>query len=111
MKYCITGGGAASNVRNIPYHAATAASYGLPRDEALKSITLYPAQILGLADRVGSLAVGKDATLFIANGDILEIPTQVEQAFIDGRNIDLTDKQKVLWDKYKEKYRRLGIQN
>lgn len=111
VKYCITGGGGASNVRNVPYHAATAASYGLPRDEALKAITLYPAQILGVADRVGSLAVGKDATLFVADGDILEIPTHVEHAFIDGRKIDLTDKQKVLWEKYKEKYRRMGIQN
>lgn len=111
IKYCITGGGGASNVRNIPYHAATAASYGLPREEALKSITLYPAQILGLADRVGSLAVGKDATLFVSNGDILEMPTLVEYAFIDGRKIDLTDKQKVLWEKYKEKYRRMGVQN
>lgn len=112
VKYCITSAGRdGSNVRNLPYHAATASSYGLPRDEALKAITLYPAQILGLADRVGSLTVGKDATLFVADGDILEIPTHVEQAFIDGRKIDLTDKQKVLWEKYKEKYRRMGIQN
>jgi len=111
IRYCITGGGGASNVRNIPYHAATAASYGLPRDEALKAITLYPAQILGVNDRVGSLAVGKDATLFVADGDILAIPTQVELAFIDGRKIDLSDRQKALWEKYKEKYRRLGIQN
>jgi imidazolonepropionase-like amidohydrolase len=111
IRYCITDGGGASNVRNIPYHAATAASYGLPRDEALKAITLYPAQILGVNDRVGSLAVGKDATLFVADGDILAIPTQVELAFIDGRRIDLSDRQKALWEKYKEKYRRIGIQN
>lgn len=111
VKFCITGGGGASNVRNLPYHAATAASFGLPRDEALKAITLYPAQILGVEDHLGSLAVGKDATLFIADGDILEIPTRVERAYIDGRTIDLTDKQKVLWEKYKEKYRRMGIQN
>lgn len=111
IKYCITGGGGASNVRNLPYHAATAASFGLPRDEALKAITLYPAQILGAADRLGSLAIGKDATLFVADGDILLIPTRVERSFIDGRTIDLSDKQKVLWEKYKEKYRRIGIQN
>lgn len=111
VKFCITGGGGASNVRNLPYHAATAASFGLPRDEALKAITLYPAQILGVEDHLGSLAVGKDATLFIADGDILEIPSHVERAYIDGRTIDLSDKQKVLWEKYKEKYRRMGIQN
>lgn len=111
IKYCVAGGGGASNVRNLPYHAATAASFGLPLDEALKAITLYPAQILGTVDRLGSLAVGKDATLFVADGDILSIPTRVERAFIDGRTIDLSDKQKVLWEKYKEKYRRIGIQN
>lgn len=111
VRFCITGGGGASNVRNLPYHAATAASFGLPRDEALKAITLYPAQILGVEDHLGSLAVGKDATLFVADGDILEIPSHVERAYIDGRTIDLSDKQKVLWEKYKEKYRRIGIQN
>ena len=51
-----------SNIRNLPYHAARAAAYGLPADEALKSITLYAAQILGVADRLGSLEAGKDAT-------------------------------------------------
>lgn len=111
IRFCITGGGGASNVRNLPYHAATAGAHGLGREEALKAITLYPAQILGVADRVGSLAVGKDATLFVADGDILEMPTQVEHAFIDGRKIDLADRHKVLWQKYKEKYRRMGIQN
>lgn len=111
VKFCITGGGGASNVRNLPYHAATAASFGLPREEALKAITLYPARILGVEDHLGSLAVGKDATLFIADGDILEIPSHVERAYIDGRTLDLSDKQKVLWEKYKEKYRRIGIQN
>lgn len=111
VKFCITGGGGASNVRNLPYHAATAVSFGLPREEALKAITLYPAQILGVVDHLGSLAVGKDATLFVADGDILKIPSHVERAYIDGRMIDLSDKQKVLWEKYKEKYRRMGIQN
>ncbi|MBI3872773.1 MAG: amidohydrolase family protein [candidate division Zixibacteria bacterium] len=113
VRYCITGKGAVFNgdVRNLPYHAATAAAYGLPKDDALKSITLYPAQILGADDRVGSLAVGKDATVIVTDGDILEIPTHVEMEFIQGRKVDLTDKQKTLWEKYKEKYRRLGIKN
>ncbi|MEW5875855.1 MAG: amidohydrolase family protein [Candidatus Zixiibacteriota bacterium] len=109
IQFCITGGGGASNARNLPYFAATAAAYGLPHDEALKSITLYPAQILGVADRVGSIESGKDATLIVTNGDILEIPTQVEMAFIQGRQVDLSDKQKLLWMKYREKYRRLGL--
>ena len=111
IRFCISDGKEPWNVRNLPYHAATAAVHGLPIDEALRSITLYPAQILGVADRVGSLETGKDATLFVANGDILEIPTQVEAAFIQGRRVDLSDRHKRLYEKYKEKYRRLGIQN
>jgi imidazolonepropionase-like amidohydrolase len=94
-----------SNIRNLPYHAATAAAYGLPVDEALKGITLYPAQILGVADRVGSIEKGKDATLFVADGDILETPTHVEMAFVQGRAIDLNSKQTLLWRKYQQKYK------
>lgn len=110
VKYCISGGGAA-NVRNLPYHAATAAAYGLPKDEALKAITLYTAEILGVDDRIGSLAVGKDATVIVTDGDILEIPTHVEMEFMRGRRIDLSDRQKLLWEKYQEKYGRMGITN
>jgi imidazolonepropionase-like amidohydrolase len=108
VRYCITlahrfGG---SDVRNLPYHAATAAAYGLPPDEALKAITLYPAQILGVADRVGALAAGRDATLIVTDGDILETATHVELAFVQGRQVDLTSKHTGLWQKYQEKYRR-----
>lgn len=108
VRFCISGSGrfGASNVRNLPYHAATAVAYGLSRDEAVKSITLYPAQILGVADRVGSLEVGKHATLFVADGDPLETPTQVEMAFVQGRRVQLMDRHKRLWKKYQEKYRR-----
>lgn len=105
VQYCIAGGERMGNERNLPYHAAKAASYGLPKEEALKAITLYPAQILGVADRVGSLEVGKDATLFVADGDPLEIPTQVEKLYIQGRDIDLNNKHKTLYRKYSEKYR------
>ena len=109
IRFCISSAGrfGASNVRNLPYHAATAAGYGLPSDEALKAITLYPAQILGVADRVGSLESGKDATLFIASGDILETPTQVESAYIQGRKVELNDRHKRLYRKYSEKYEQL----
>jgi imidazolonepropionase-like amidohydrolase len=108
IRFCISSAGrfGASNVRNLPYHAATAAAYGLPADEALKSITLSPAQILGVADRVGSLEAGKDATMFIADGDILETPTQVEAAYIQGRQVELNDRHKRLYRKYSEKYER-----
>ncbi len=100
-----------SNVRNLPYEAATAAAYGLPKEEALKAITLNAAEILGVDDRVGSLVVGKDATLIVTTGDPLEITTQVERVFIQGRDIDLGDKHKALYRKYSEKYRQLQNAN
>ena len=108
IRFCIAGDGDASNSRNTAYHAANAAAYGLPKDEALKSVTLYAAQILGIADRVGSLDVGKDATLIVTNGDPLEPPTITEQMFIEGKKIDLRDKHKQLYEKYKEKYKQMS---
>ena len=88
----------------MPYHASVAIAFGLSPEEALKAITLYPAQILGVADRVGSLAAGKDATLFVADGDILDTPTQVTAAWVRGRKVDLNDRHKRLFRKYEEKY-------
>lgn len=105
VKFCISANDRMANIRNVPYHAATAAAYGLPEDEALKAVTLYPAEILGVADRVGSLEVGKDATLIVTTGDPLEISTHVRQAYIAGREVDLNDRHKRLWQKYREKYR------
>ena len=97
----------ASLVRNLPYHAATSIAFGLPAEEALKAITLYPAQILGVADRVGSLEKGKDATLFVSDGDPLDTPTDITAAWIRGRKVDLDDRHKTLYHKYEEKYRQL----
>lgn len=106
VQFCISSDGrfGASMSRNLPYHAGTAAAYGLDKNEALKAVTLYPAQILGVADRVGSLDIGKDATLVIANGNILEIATQVEQAYVQGRRVDMSDRHKRLWHKYQQRY-------
>ena len=106
IEFCIASQNT-SNARNLPYEAATAAGFGLSPDEALKAITLYPAQILGADDRVGSLDAGKDATLIITDGDPLETPTHVEAAFIQGRRVDLDNRHERLWRKYQEKYRRL----
>jgi len=107
VHFCISGGSDSGNDRNLPYQAATAAAFGLPRDEALKAITLYAAQILGIADRVGSLEIGKDATLFVTSGDPLETFSNVERAYIQGRTIDLTNKHRKLYEKYQEKYLQL----
>jgi len=107
VTFCIAGesDGWVGNERNLPYHAAMAAAYGLPKDEALKSITLYAAQILGVADRIGTLEKGKDATLIVTDGDPLEITTHVEKLYIQGRDVDLNNKHKMLYNKYLQKYR------
>lgn len=96
--------GGASNARNLPYEAGMAAAFGLPADEALKAITLYPAQILGVEKELGSIEPGKRATLIVTDGDILEIPTQVKLAFIDGAQIDLRSRHTELYEKYRRRY-------
>ena len=109
VRFCIATAGRnseAAHERNLPYEASMASAFGLPREEALKAVTLYPAQLLGVSDQLGSLETGKAATLIVTNGDPLDFPTQVEAAYIDGRKIDLTNRQTRLRDKYKEKYRR-----
>ncbi|MFN5029792.1 MAG: amidohydrolase family protein, partial [Burkholderiales bacterium] len=81
MRFAIARGGStfdAAMERSLPYEAGTAAAYGLPRAEALKAITLYPAQILGVADKLGSLEVGKLANFFVSDGDPLDIRSNVE---------------------------------
>ena len=98
-------GGGATNLRNMPYHAGVAAGFGLPKDEALKSVTLYPAQILGVDDALGSIEVGKSASLVLTDGDILEIRTNVLNEWIDGRPVDLSSKHTDLWKKYRDRPR------
>ena len=96
-------------VGNLPYYAAKASSYGLPFDEALRSITLSTAEILGVDEHVGSLEAGKDATFFISDGNILDVRTQVNMAFIQGKRVDLSDRHKTLYSKYRNKYQQIGI--
>jgi len=90
-----------AHVRDLPYHAGMAAAFGLPKDEALKAVTIYPAEILGVADKVGSIDPGKIANLIVTDGDPLEIRTQIKYLFIDGRQIPLTSRHTELYDKYK----------
>jgi imidazolonepropionase-like amidohydrolase len=93
--------GDSSNVRNLPYNAGMAAAFGLPKEEALKAVTIYPAEILGVADRVGSIEQGKIANLIVTDGDPLEIRTQIKHVFINGRDIPLTSRHTELYEKYK----------
>jgi len=91
--------------RNLAFNAGTAATYGLTKEEALQAITLNAAKILGVADKTGSIEVGKDANIVISEGDILDMKTSVvTDAFIQGRKIDLTDKHKLLNERYNQKY-------
>lgn len=91
--------------RNLPFVAGTAAAFGMDKEDALKMITLNNAKILGIDKNVGSLEVGKHATIAVSVGDILDMRTnKVEYAFIRGKKIDLDDKQKRLYKKFAEKY-------
>jgi hypothetical protein len=91
--------------RNLPFNVGTAVAYGLPYEEGIRSVTLTAAQILGIADKCGSLEQGKDATLFLSVGDALDVRTNnVKIALINGRNIDLRSKHTLLYEKYNEKY-------
>lgn len=91
--------------RNLPFMAGTVAAWGLDKEKALQAITLNTARVLGIDKTVGSLEVGKDATLFISSGDALNMTTiNVENAFIQGRNISLDNLHKQLNKKFSEKY-------
>lgn len=91
--------------RNLAFNAGTAAAYGLSKEEALAAITLNAAKIMGVADRTGSIEVGKDANIVVSEGDILDMKSSnVSLALIQGRQVDLTDKHKLLNRKFEEKY-------
>ena len=93
----------AENVRNLPYNAGFAAAYGMDKEQALKAITIIPAEIFGVADQLGSLEVGKSATLFVADGDPFETKTQVKHVFIEGWQIPLISRQTKLYDEFLER--------
>jgi imidazolonepropionase-like amidohydrolase len=90
----------AHQVRNLPYAAGFAVAFGLPYDEAMKALTLYPAQIWGVDDQLGSLDVGKTANIVLASGDPLDVKTVVQRVFIQGRDMPMVDRQTELRDRY-----------
>lgn len=95
------GSSAAAFARNVPYAAAQAVAFGLPEAEALKGLTLYPAQVLGLADRLGSLEASKEATFFASDGNILDLRSNVKRMWIAGREVPLDSRHTRLYEKYK----------
>jgi imidazolonepropionase-like amidohydrolase len=105
IDYCIADGDPMTRFRNLSYNAGVCVAFGLTKEQALQSITLSAAKILGIDDRTGSLEAGKDANIVVSDGDILDIrSSQVRYAFIQGRQIDLDNKQKQLYRKYMKKY-------
>ena len=92
MRFCIADG------------AEFDAAHGLARDGMLRAVTFYPAQILGVADRLGSLEAGKAATLIVTSGDPLEVTTGIEAAYVDGWPVDLSNRQTRLLEKYQRKH-------
>ena len=96
-----TGSFGTSNVRNLPYAAAQSVAHGLPGAEAVRAITLHPAQILGVADRLGSIEPGKEATFIAASGDILDLRTNVKRMWIAGEEVSLESRHTRLYEKYK----------
>ena len=103
--FCLNDTHNQTRYRNVAFNAGTAATYGLSKEEALSSITLNAAKILGISDKTGSLEVGKDVNLFISEGDALDMRgNNISNAFIQGRNVSLDNKQKQLYERYKYKY-------
>ena len=103
VKFCISTGNDGPEVRDLPYHAGIAGANGLSREDALRSVTLYPAQILGIADRLGSLETGKIANIVVADGDILEPRTNIKYLFINGRMVPLTSRHTELFEQFKDR--------
>lgn len=103
VRVAISSGDAGSDARSLPYTAGMAAAFGLSRDDALKSVTLWPAQIFGVADKFGTIEPGKVANLVVTDGDLLEAKTNTRYLFIDGRLVPLDTKHTDLNDKFKDR--------
>ncbi len=104
IMYCLSIGGFWQQ-RNLPFMAGTSAAYGVSREDALKSITSSTAKILGIDDRTGTLEAGKDANIIISDGDALDMKTSnITNAFIQGREVNLDNSQKQLYHIYMDKY-------
>lgn len=93
----------AENTRNLPFNAGFAAAYGMGKDEALKAVTINAAEVFGVADRLGSIEVGKDATLFICTGDPFETKTQINHVFIDGYRVPINSRHIELYQEFLER--------
>jgi imidazolonepropionase-like amidohydrolase len=103
IKFCISTGNDGAEVRDLPYHAGLASAYGLSQADALKSVTINAAEILGVSDKIGSIEVGKLANIVIADGDMLEPRTNIKYLFINGRLLPLTSRHTELFERFKDR--------
>ena len=103
VRFCISTGNPGPEVRSLPMNAGMASAYGLSKADALKSVTLFPAQILGVSDRLGSIDVGKIANLVVTDGDLFEPRTHIRYLFIDGRQVPLVSRHTELNDAFKNR--------
>lgn len=108
VRFAISGGSSALNTDRLPYEAGVAVAFGLPEEEAIKAVTINAAEFLGLDDRIGSLEPGKQATLLITTGTPIDMTSDIEQAYIQGRELDMNDIQKHFFEKYMTKIRQLA---
>lgn len=103
VKFAIASGEPNPDVRNLPYHAGMAAAFGLDHDDAIKAVTIWPAEIFGVGGQLGTIAPGKIANLVVTDGDLLEAHTNTRYLFIDGRNVPLATKHSELYDHFKNR--------
>lgn len=105
VKFAISGGSGSLYTDRLPYEAGVAVAFGLPEEEAIKAVTINAAEFMGLADRLGSLEPGKQATFLITTGTPIDTRSEILQAYIQGRELDMNDIQKHFFNKYMEKVR------
>ncbi len=103
VRFAISGGAGALYSNRLPWEAGVAVAFGLPEEEAIKAVTINAAEFMGIDDRVGSLEPGKHATLLITTGTPLDMTSEIEQAYIQGRELDMMDIQKWFFEKYMTK--------
>jgi len=107
VKFAISGGAGSLYTDRLPYEAGVAVAFGLPEEEAIKAVTINAAELMGLSDRLGSLEPGKQATLLITTGTPIDTRTDILQAYIQGRELDMNDIQKHFFEKYMTKLRQM----
>lgn len=105
VKFAISGGSGGLYSNRLPWDAGVAVAFGLSEEEAVKAVTINAAELMGISDKVGSLEVGKEATLLITTGTPLDMTTDIQQSYIQGREINMNDIQKHFFEKYMEKVR------